>query len=121
MQGTVWEAAKWKKTYMSIAKGGERKLDTPGPKPKSSFHNMDIDFIHKIIQWDLRANTPFMIGGETWSQDTGVAIGGPMSGQHADIALMGTESNIRWGTAFSEDLWIGKYQGNIFCLRPAAE
>ena len=110
-----------KTLHISIAKGGDKSLDALGRKSTEDFWVFDHDTIHSWVKWDLFANDLYVMGREVGFQATGVAIGGFMSAQHADICLMATESTIPWNSVFGDDLHIGRFRDNIICLCPLAD
>ena len=107
--------------HISVAKGGDKSLDTLGRKSTKDFWVFDLDTIHSWVKWDLFANDLYVMGREVGVQATGVVIGGFMSAQHADICLMATESRVPWNSVFDDNLHIGRFRDNIICLCPLAD
>ena len=62
--------------YVSIDKGGNRKLDCGGRKSDRDYWVFDIEEIHETLRFDLHMNDLYTMGGDIGRQATGVAIGG---------------------------------------------
>lgn len=100
-QGTKGKYTLW----VSIAKGGDRAMDGLGRKSTQDYWvcragqarrsvqasrlRYDLGALHNFVLWDLFGNDIFALGAEIGVLATGVAIGGFMSAQHADIGLNG--------------------------------
>ena len=65
--------------WVSIDKGGNRKLDCIGRKSEREYWVFNIGEIHETLRFDLHRNDLYTMGGDIGQQATGVAIGGFLS------------------------------------------